>query len=163
MEWEELLDAVGKIRCSPQGDGRRAKHKPLLLLWALGSWRAGSPRVRFDDWSEAFTTDLRQLAIPLAGETPEMPFCKLQRDTPANPGCLWRVEWDQDEAPDDATADELRSRDAVGSFTPQVQALLSTDTSRVTHLADRIVARHFPDNEGYTPERREAIRSVCGV
>ena len=108
-------------------------------------------------------TRLRQLAIPLAGETPEMPFCKLQRDTPANPGCLWRVEWGQGGAPDDATADELRSAGAVGELSPEVQALLDANPARVTLLAYRIMAHHFPANEGYTPERREAIRIACGV
>jgi putative restriction endonuclease len=163
MEWEELLEAIGQIRCSPQGGGRRAKHKPLLLLWALGNWRAERRRVRFDDWSVAFTTRLRQLAIPRAGKTPEMPFCKLQRDTPANPGCLWRVEWDHAEAPDDATADQLRSGNAVGSFLPEVQALLGAGAGRVTQLADQIMAHHFSANDGYTPEHQKAIRIACDV
>lgn len=163
MEWVELLEIPEKLACSPIGEGLRAKHKPLLFLWALARWHQAVYELRIDEWAKAFSEQLRFVANPPAGDNPQMPFWRLQNDTRQHRGSLWQVIWDRPDRPEEPSLQELIEAGAIGSFTEPVQSLLREDPNRVAELADRIMDHHFPEGELYSKEQRIQIRAEVGL
>jgi putative restriction endonuclease len=135
-ERDHWLDRVAGIR-RYQKDGRRAAHKPLLLLWALGRWQQGAAepvpyataepelQLLLDEWGPPNRT------------TPSYPFRRL-----ANDG-LWTVTTPDGRDPGDERR-QLIDCGATGAFAPDFLAALSADPALLVLVARFLLEDNWP-------------------
>ena len=121
-------------------NGRRAAHKPLLLLWALARFARGDERLPFAAVEPAVGALLRTFGPPHR-TSPDYPFWHLQNDG------LWVVE-DADVLPPGRGQTKplittLRDRDAVGRLAPGVTRLLREQPALLDEFV-RVVLGYFP-------------------
>lgn len=157
MTRQRFLEILDGITTWKRGD-RRAPHKPLLLLLALGRLSRGETD-RFAPYDWYHDELLRLLAAYgpwRASYKPHMPFWRLRRDD------LWEIpEADAlrragKERGGDVAPRWLREFGAQGGFPTPVFDLLASDPELVESAANRILAGHFP--EGLHDEIRDAVR-----
>ncbi len=120
---------------------KRAPHKPLLVLLALGQWASGVKAVRFVDAEPLLTDLLRRFGPAAKVYHSEYPFWRLQRDG------LWEVVGDRPialGADGGATKKSLKDANAAGRFPDDIQADLSAYPEAVSALALRLLDAHFP-------------------
>ena len=143
MTSDAILTRFDDLNTRRQGD-RRAPHKPLLVLYALGRWQQGKAEVMYSEAEPELTALLREFGPPRKSDHPEQPFWRLQRDG------VWAVH-----APADLplkTGDDiprvtaLRSLDVRAGFSPDVQAALTADPSLATRIVAGVIERHFPES-----------------
>lgn len=134
---EEVLDRLASFR-QYQQDGKRAPHKPLLVLLALARLEdTGTSAV---PWSTAET----QLANLIAefgppsrtgrAQSAAYPFTRLRRDD------IWLIDAD---VPDDNLT-PLRERRVTGRLEPRLESALRAKPHLVGEAARRLVESHFP-------------------
>ena len=83
---EDLLERLRSVAVWTQG-GKRAPHKPLLLLLALASVQRGEERLTsYDDLHERLEQLLINYGPPRQSQHPEYPFWRLQND-----GEFWEI------------------------------------------------------------------------
>lgn len=121
-------------------NGRRAAHKPLLLLWALARFNRGDERLPFAAVEPAVGALLRSFG-PSHRTSPDYPFWHLQTDG------LWVIE-DADSLPPGKGQKKplvttLRDRDAVGRLAPSVTRLLREQPALLDELV-RVALGYFP-------------------
>jgi putative restriction endonuclease len=140
---DDIIKRFDELGVWKQGD-QRAPHKPLLVLYALGRWQRGQAEVAFQEAEPKLKDLLREFGPPRRSDHPEQPFWRLQRDG------VWVVH-----APSGMplkTGDTiprvgaLRSPEVWAGFTPDVQAALTADPSRVAAIASRLLEEHFPES-----------------
>jgi putative restriction endonuclease len=140
---KEILDRFKQVNVWQRGD-KRAPHKPLLLMYALGrcSRKEGNEIPYLD-----VERDLRQLLIdfgPPSTPRPEMPFWYLQNDG------LWFVSDAQDlerrKWRTDPKRSEFLSKNPVGGLLPEVYDMLSTDDQLLRDIVCLLLSQHFPDS-----------------
>ena len=140
---EEILDRFEQVNVWRRGD-KRAPHKPLLLLYALGrcSRREGNEIPYLD-----VERDVRQLLIdfgPPSTPRPEMPFWYLQNDD------LWFVRdsehLERRKGRTDPKRSELLKKNPVGGFLPEVYDTLSANEGLLSEVVRSLLSRHFPDS-----------------
>lgn len=134
---EEVLTRLGTFR-QYQQDGKRAPHKPLLVLLSLG--RLQDTGTSALPWSTAET----QLADLIAefgppskagrAQSAAYPFTRLRRDD------IWLIDAD---VPDDAL-NPLREHRVTGRLDERLEAALRAKPSLLTQAARRLVESHFP-------------------
>ncbi|MCU0310990.1 MAG: HNH endonuclease [Acidimicrobiales bacterium] len=139
MDRHEWLERVAAIKQWAH-DGRRAPHKPLLLLAAIGELqRTGSSALRFADAEERLKRLLTEFGPPGTGATPQYPFVRLQNDG------LWQVDTE-----DGSTATEnlgqLRSSGATGRLAPDFEAALVADSALGSLVARLLLDREWEDS-----------------
>lgn len=152
MTREAFLRAIRQLKVWKQGD-RRAPHKPLLLLYALGRFARGAEtRLRFAE-VEGGLTPLFQDFGPANPTTALYPFNRLRTSGLWDPGI-----------PDsllgpggDPRKTDLLARDVAGGFTPEVIELLSRDPDLIRIAAEELVTAHFP------PSLQDDILSAVGL
>jgi putative restriction endonuclease len=76
---ETLLTKVREVSVWERGD-QRAKHKPLLILYALGKFLAGQNQIRFADFYEPFANLLKDFGPSRRSYHPEYPFWYLRSE-----------------------------------------------------------------------------------
>ncbi|MDE3722387.1 HNH endonuclease [Nocardiopsis sp. N85] len=138
MDWEER---VGRIR-QWRKDGKRAPHKPLLLLYALGHHqRHGDAPILYSAAEEHLRLLLDEFAPPTrSGTTPAYPFRRL-----ANDDGLWLLTTDDGGDPGD-NAGRLRGSGARGNLTPEFSRALSDDPGLRTRIARALLDANFPSS-----------------
>ena len=122
---------------------KRAPHKPLLLLWALGRCLHGYPRLTSFDHVD---TELRKLLYRFGPHRKtvhtEDPFWRLQRDE------VWEID-----RPDRvrSTADgsgalksDLRKHATQGGLRAADYRAFKSDPNLIFRIAGSLVASHFP-------------------
>ena len=140
---EEILDRFMQVNVWQQGD-KRAPHKPLLLLYALGrcSRHEGNeiPYLEVEH-------DLKQLLVdfgPPSVPRPEMPFWYLQNDG------LWFVSGaeylDRRKGRTDPKRSLLLNKNPVGGLLPEIYRALSGDTALLQKVTHFLLSQHFPDS-----------------
>lgn len=137
-----------------EADGKRAPHKPLLALLALGRVQRGEPRlVTF----KRVEPDLRQLLHefgPPWPTTPLYPFWYLQTDL------LWEVpegpELDHREGKTEPKITSLRAK-ARGGFPEPVDTALRDEPGLLIRAAQLLLNRHFE------PSLHAEIATACGL
>ncbi|MFC6556882.1 phosphorothioated DNA-binding restriction endonuclease [Nonomuraea cavernae] len=129
MDWVERVCRVRQWR----QDGRRAPHKPLLLLYALGHFqREGDAPIRFRDAEEQLQLLLTEFGPPRRS-TMAYPFFHLRTDG------LWQVTGARIEP----SAAALRDGDAAGRLASDLVRALRDDSTLVVRLARAILETNF--------------------
>jgi putative restriction endonuclease len=144
MKSEEVLRSFDSMRVWQKGE-RRAVHKPLLVLFALGRIAAGKPESL--DWNEA-DPELKRLLMEFgpngAASSRHNPFWHLRTDG------LWSLQGPPAllSRPPKATPTlgELRDHQVRGGFPKAIHEALGNDPALLMTLAQRIVAAHFPES-----------------
>ena len=136
---DEFLQCLKAVNTWQRGD-TRAPHKPLLMLYALGRFRAsGDTRVRFSE----ITADVGQLLEefgPARRKSALYPYYYLATDG----------LWDHGIPPDlkprrgEPRKRDLLAHDVAGGFTPDVLELLRRHPDLVDVAARDLVTTHFP-------------------
>ncbi|MEV7776899.1 phosphorothioated DNA-binding restriction endonuclease [Kitasatospora sp. NPDC088351] len=134
MDW---LDRVGALRRWGSNEVR-APHKPLLLLYALGSYQqdAGGG-LRYS----VVEGELKRLLVeygPPHATTPAYPFHHLVSDG------VWEVRTDRGEGSPGTGVRELRASGATGRLAAGLRAALARDPSLLGRLVRVLLDSYFP-------------------
>ena len=128
------------IRAWKRAD-RRAPHKPLLLLLALGRLQRGEDRlVRFGELEDRLGALLDAFGNSTARQQPDYPFWHLCADS------LWEIP-SAAELPlhKDGKRPYLEPlRAAAGGFPKEIQKTLLDNPKMVAEIAGAVLAEHFP-------------------
>ncbi|MFI9051650.1 phosphorothioated DNA-binding restriction endonuclease [Streptomyces sp. NPDC053427] len=120
------------------GNGIRAPHKPLLLLYALGRFQEDADgELRYS----AVEGDLKRLLTdygPGNRTTPAYPFHHLVSDG------LWEVRTDRGGGSPGSGVLELRASGATGRLVPELREALRRDPSLLGRMARVLLDLHFP-------------------
>ena len=136
MSGEQAIDRLVRLR-QHQADGRRAPHKPLLVLLALGRLDAtGSSSM---DWSlveEQLGRLLAEFGTSSTGGAASVayPFTRLRADG------VWQLSRD---VPNDKVG-PLRESPIEGGFTPDIESELRASPLKLRETARFIVEQQFP-------------------
>ena len=122
-------------------NGRRAPHKPLVLLLALGKLRQGKDGLPFRELCRRLP-ELVRLVQPdrITQPRPEQPFWRLRTDG------IWKVDATghiRETSSRDAFASDLRTLDATGRFTEDVREVLKSDPRNVETLVTWLLHDNF--------------------
>lgn len=134
MDW---LERAAKLR-QWTGNGVRAPHKPLLLLYALGQFQGDADgELRYS----AVEEDLKRLLSeygPANKTTPAYPFHHLVSDG------VWEVRTDRGRGSPGSGVLELRATGAAGRLAPELRAALRREPSLLGRMARMLLDQHFP-------------------
>ncbi|MBO0837316.1 MAG: restriction endonuclease, partial [Actinobacteria bacterium] len=151
------MERLSRLRQAQIG-GKRAPHKPLLLLWLFGRFAAtGSARASYAEAAGPVSQLINDFGPSVASPALErqraaMPFVHLERD-------LWDLRDDRDaEIPPDVpeTGRWLLDHGAVGQLRPDVTAVLD-DGAALAAAARLLLDQHF------TPALSEMICANVGL
>ncbi|XOV89796.1 MAG: phosphorothioated DNA-binding restriction endonuclease [Pseudomonadota bacterium] len=141
MKAEELLRRIDNLSVYRSGE-RRAPHKPLLLLFALGRLQQGKFDIPFAEVVENLRPLLDAYAPPVAARhQPELPYWHLQSDA------LWEL--------DNATNLPLQKggfprtaglRQTTGHLPAAVATTLTTNPALLAQVVAHLLTAHFPDS-----------------
>ena len=143
MDRKDFLARIRKLNVW-RANGRRAPHKPLLLLLALGRLQRGEPRlVRFEEVEGLLSNLLLLFGPPSTVHHPEYPFGRLRSDG------LWEI-------PNDIGLPQTRSGDlhkrpllrqrVEGGLPESVHRMLLADPGLVASAAQLLLQGHFPES-----------------
>lgn len=149
---DEPLRRIAGLKVYARGD-RRAPHKPLLVLVALGALSKGQKSFTFEEIEERLAPLLRSFAPPVKGKVqPELPYWYLVNDG------IWRVEGG-DQLP--LTRARFPRMDALrktsASFTKEVSSYFEKNPEAVTAAAEILLREHFP------PSVHEDLLAAAGI
>ncbi len=160
--WLERVNRIKQWR-EPNQSGRRAPHKPLVLLHALAQLQNDrNSRVRYEDLSPRLSRWLTEFGPPRRVNHPEQPFWRLQNDG------LWSVST-QDVAADLDAADldaagsdaaglagssgsrspshkQLIDSKAVGQLAADFEAALMNDPGLLLTVARTLLLANWPES-----------------
>ncbi|MEV7189456.1 phosphorothioated DNA-binding restriction endonuclease [Kitasatospora sp. NPDC093102] len=136
MDW---LDRVARLR-RWTNNGVRAPHKPLLLLYALGSYqRDAGGELPYS----AVEKELKGLLAeygPSHPTTPAYPFHHLVSDG------VWEVRTDRGPGSPGSGVGLLRSSGATGRLAPGLRAALGEEPALLGRMARVLLDAHFPSS-----------------
>ncbi|MBD0689747.1 phosphorothioated DNA-binding restriction endonuclease [Streptomyces sp. CBMA123] len=134
MDW---LDRVAGLR-RWTGNGVRAPHKPLLLLYALGCYqRDAGGELRYSVVEE----ELKRLLVeygPSHATTPAYPFHHLVSDG------VWEVRTDRGPGSPGSGVGLLRASGAAGMLASGLREALGEEPALLGRLARVLLDAHFP-------------------
>lgn len=120
---------------------RRAPHKPLLVLYAIGKLEQGVRWLSFRDVDEDLERLLVEFGPSRKRHHPEYPFWRLQNDG------IWTVPHDEPLTRRASNTDPLKSElleyDIRGGFTDTVWTVLEETPSLRYDIARLILSEHF--------------------
>lgn len=136
------MDAAGVVNALTalrqyQGDGRRAPHKPLLVLLALGQLNAtGSSALKWSAVEERLGALLAEFgtATMTGPSSAAYPFTRLRSDG------VWQLSRD---VPNDIVG-PLNSEPIEGHFSPEIEAELRRSPATLNAVARALVESQFP-------------------
>lgn len=146
MTRTKILQAFESIRVWQQGD-KRAPHKPLLILLALGRLQQGKcDKVEFREIDAPLRSLIDEFGPSGAGKTRHYPFWHLATD---RDGGIWRLEGPTKILSRSAgvtpTLSELREHHIRGGFAPDILNALKHDPGLIQEVARHILEAHFPE------------------
>ncbi|MDF1665316.1 MAG: HNH endonuclease [Planctomycetota bacterium] len=139
MTEQEFLKRLEGIKAWDQR-GKRAPHKPLLLLMALGNIQRQEPDLRFKDIEARLGDLIVEFGPSGARKNPHQPFYRLRNDG------LWEVRAPhgvdiRETSSGDARITDLRK--AEGGFTSHYDTLLRSKPDLIAKAAKVLLDRHF--------------------
>ena len=139
MALENVLGKISKLRTYQHGE-RRAPHKPLLLLFAIGQRMRAKDSLPYPAVRNALLPLLNAYARPVQNQhQPELPYWYLRSDK------LWQVEGAEGLP---LTLGGFPRRDALrrtsGRLDDEVQQIIATDPDGTRVVVKRILDEHFP-------------------
>lgn len=139
MTEDELLARLASLRTAPLASGRRAPHKPLLLLFLLGRLQAtGSSAVSYAEAEEPVSVLIDEFGPPARSRRrAAMPFFHLEGD-------LWDLEGDPGVELTDQAGRLAKAR-ARGRLRPEVEQLLRRPEV-LSRAARLLLEDHFTDS-----------------
>ncbi len=142
MDRQDVLDQFRQLRIWSQG-GKRAPHKPLLVLYALGRVLADKERlIAFKDLEPDLRDLLRDFGPKRQAYHPEYPFWRLVNDG------IWQLthadEVELRQSNTDAKKSELLRHGVQGGFKPDVYHILRADPALSVEVARELLDAHFP-------------------
>ena len=137
MRQVDVLERMSQLR-QYQQDGKRAPHKPLLVLLALGNLVSnGSSRVPWSQAEQRLADLINDFGPPSRTARPQSaayPFTRLRSDD------VWVLDHD---VPMDAVR-PLHEMQVTGRLAENVEAALSDDSALLVAVARALVERQFP-------------------
>jgi len=138
----EFLQRIDSLKFWKRGE-KRAPHKPLLLLLALGEFQRGNDSISFADCKDRLANLLREFGPNRGPYRPEYPFWHLQSDQ------IWNAHlassrklWSEGSSP---SAKALLDAQTAGGFPEPLVQLLRASPRLVSEAAQRLLERHFPE------------------
>lgn len=147
-----LLHRIHSLRTFRQGD-RRAPHKPLLILYAIGQLQRGNKIVSFNDVKRALDPLLTAYAPPVKRRhQPELPYWHLVTDG------LWQVH-NADELDRQASGFPTMAalRNSSAGFPDDVAEQLASDPVLVNTVVRQLLEEHF------APSTHDDILDAVGI
>lgn len=150
--WQGALDDLRTYRRG----GRRAVHKPLMLLLLLARAGRGAPSdLSYAELDAELSRLLREFGPPRGRQQTEFPFWHLQSDG------VWVVR-DADRIPlrkgsSNPSRRSLLAHDAMGHVPGAYWSVLADDADLRAELAHRILSEFWP------PTLHEPIRQALGL
>lgn len=149
---EDLLQRVDRLRTYRKGE-RRAPHKPLLLLFAIGELVRGHRKLPFEKVKKALDPLLNAYAPPVASRhQPELPYWHLATDG------LWEVENAQKLARQRSGFPTMAALRGSSGCLPNGLAERLLASPRLLHdVVSLLLEEHFP------PSVHEDILTAVGL
>ena len=140
MDRETVIRRFENLRVWKKGD-KTAPHKPLLVLYAIGSLLKGKSRLhKYSDIDKILENLLSEFSSTGPPQGTDHPFCRLQTDE------IWKVigadEIDVKDQEYPSKAD-LIAYNVRGGFTEEVFNLLKTETDLAFEIVQKILDIHF--------------------
>lgn len=133
MNADELKHRIANISVWTNGN-KRALHKPLLILYALGCFQRSQKTISYIKVKEKLTSLLNEYSnTSKHGQKPYEPFIRLQKDQ------IWELS--EQINPDKFSMKQLS--EVNGSFTKEVSSLLESERNLIKEIADIILEKHF--------------------
>lgn len=142
MTEQEIINTFQSLSIWRRGD-RRAPHKPLLLLLAIGYLQNDDQRLlSYNQVDPKLEELLTEFGTPRNSSGTQFPFWRLRKDD------IWEVER-ADELSVNASGDvrktELRDKEIRAGFKPEVYEFLKEHPSVVNKICSELLDAHFPD------------------
>jgi len=132
---------------------KRAPHKPLLLLYALGRWSNGQRKFPWLEVKERVGGLIDQFGGSAKPEASN-PFVRLQRD---GDGKLWQVDGELViGASGNPLVSALNSHNNIGRFTPEFETQLKNQAF-FDRLVHELLVEHFSETQF------QDILEACGL
>ena len=137
MRGQELLEKIKSIKSWKSGD-RRAPHKPLLVLFALGRLQSGVKQIEYAANQDSLKSLLEEFGPP-NNPRPYYPFTRL-----ANDG-IWEIQADEElDLRKDYSNKRLRELHSIGHFTEEVSTLFQESPALVNEVVGYLLDNNFP-------------------
>ncbi len=142
MTEQEILNTFQSLSIWRSGD-RRAPHKPLLLLLAIGYLQNDDQRLLpYTQVDPKLKELLTEFGTPRNAGNTHYPFWRLRNDG------IWEVERDDEltlNSSGGVRKTELRDKDIRSGYKPEVYAFLKEHPSVVNKICSDLLEAHFPD------------------
>ncbi len=153
MESNDLLSQISNLRTNRSGE-RRAPHKPLLVLYAIGQLQRGKKLLPFSDVKTALLPLLNAYAPPVKKNRhqPELPYWHLRNDG------VWEVQG-ADRLDRQASGFPTASAflESTAGFTNSVIDQLTSDPDLVKTIINHLLYEHF------SPSTHDDILDAVGI
>ena len=138
---DDLLYKVQTIQTSLR-HGRRAPHKPLLLLLSIGRHMNGHDRLtKFGEIEEDLNRLIRRFGLPDSRGNAYIPFWRLRKDG------LWEIDRPKlvsETAVGDARISDLRDHDIRGGLVQDFLSVLDTNPDFAWSVVQILLNAYFP-------------------
>ncbi len=140
MTKHQLLNIISKLRVWKQG-GKRAPHKPLLILIAISCIQHDKKRlILFSEIEEHLTSLLKEFGPKRPTYCPEEPFCRLRTDG------IWELSTKVDAILPKGSFSKttLRKNAVKGGFTQEVHSLIRSTPDVMQQIIHILLKANFP-------------------
>ena len=141
MRREEIIQRFETLNVWRR-DGKRALHKPLLVLYVIGRLLRDDIRlIPYTEIEEDLGRLLQQFAPRRSRQGTQFPFWRLQNDE------VWEVTHADMiglTASGDALVSDLRHYNVSGGFTEDIFRALQSNTRLALEIVQRLLIGHFP-------------------
>jgi putative restriction endonuclease len=142
MAEQDILNKFQSLTVWKQGD-RRAPHKPLLVLLALGYLQSQDQRLLpYKMIEKELERLLEEFGTPRNAGNTHYPFWRLRNDG------VWEVENAGEltlNSSGGVRKTELRNKDIRAGFTSEGYSLLKENPSLISEICSELLDAHFPD------------------
>jgi len=130
---------------------KRAPHKPLLFLLALGKWQQGQKQLTWKETAPVLENLLEQYGPTTRKPTPENPWARLQNDG------FWELTPKPILHNGNYRAQDLLAQNSTGQLSPAVEAELRSNPGALRLWVLDILEEQF------APSQHDAVLNACGI